>query len=361
MPMRGEGVHLTGGGVAVPTGSHSMFFNPALLASIYERNQGNLDVSTHREKLLPALGIPGLYQTFQAVALSFPKVRPDWDLAVGGYRNYVSFGSTSYYSPQEESTYTVKTNESVKALGVALRWRNLLSVGTNVKFIQSDLGSSKLDPAFAVSGDLGFLIAKNYFLASGITVRPSAGFSMLTHNFMVKYKFDPKFISSNPDSIPPPNSGDPASRLVKYGLGLTGSFWQLLEYETALDWEYDPIGTSTVRTGGILVQLQPCFSFFIGRLYDETGKRWESHVSYSVGLDLKKAWVVYYRLFRGDFSSSPESLLSTYPWKPFHVLGTTIQPNFRVQYMQSFIKNFLPEPTGGIRINQAGFDLTFSL
>ncbi len=361
MPMRGEGVHLTGGGVAVPTGSHSMFFNPALLASVYERNQGNLDVSTHQEKLLPSLGLPNLYQTFQAVSLSFPKVHPNWDLALGGYRNYVSFGYSDAYSPQNDSTYTLKGEESVRALGLALRWMNLLSFGANVKFIQSNLGMAKLDPSTVVSGDLGLLIAKKYHFPSQITVCPSAGFSLLTHDFRVRYKLDPRFISPNPDSIPRFNQSDPSARLVKYGLGLTGSFWQIFEYETALDWEFDPVGSSTVRTGGVLVQFQPCFSFFVGRLYDQVGKRWESNVSYSLGFDLKKAWIVYHRLFQGDFSSSPESLLSTYPWKPFHALGTTIQPNFRVQYTQTFIKDFLPNMNGGIRKNQAGFDLTFSL
>ncbi len=359
MPMRGEGVHLTGGGVAVPTGSHSMFFNPALLASLHERNQGNLDVAAHREDLLPVLGLPDLYQSFQAVSLSFPKILPDWDLAIGGYRNYVSFGYSSIGSPQDE--YTVKGEESVEALGAAVRWRDFLSFGANVKFIRSDLGWSKMDPPLAVSGDLGFLIAKNYSLVSGISVRPSAGFSMLTHDFKVHYENDPRLIASSPDPIPPRSPGDPASRLVKYGLGLAGGFWQLLEYETALDWEYDPIGNNTIRSGGILVQFQPCFGFFVGRLYDEAGQRWESNVSYSLGFDLKKAWIVYYRLFQGDFSSTPGSLLSNYPWKPFHALGTTIQPNFRVQYMRSFIKDFLPESTGGIRRNQAGFDLAFSI
>jgi hypothetical protein len=348
MPPTGEGMHGHGGGVAVPTGAQSLFFNPALLPSLPDRNLGRVDVSIHQANLLPVLGLPGLYRTFHAVSLAWPNCLPGFDAAAGYYRNYVSFGSDEI--EEADSLITVRSEESVQALGLSLRWNRLLSVGASVKFIRSELAGRTLDPPLAVSGDLGFLVSQSVRPLPGFTLRPSAGLSFLSHDFRIKYrlrKADTLF----------PQQEDPAARAVLSGLGLSGDLWQILEWESALDWEWDPVGRTLVRRGGIHLQLPPFLGFFLGRLYDVEGARWESHASFSLGFDLKKGWVAYHRLLHGDFSTSPESLLADYPLK----IRGGWAPNFRVQYVHAIIKGFLPGEGSPFRSNQQELSLAFSL
>ncbi len=340
-------MHGHGGGYAVATGAESMFFNPALLASLPDRNLGRVDMATHQGRLLPVLGLPGLYRTFQAVSAAWPDCLPGFDAAVGYYRNYVSFGTSQIGPP--ESSLTLRSYESVQALGLSLRWNRLLSVGANVKFIQSDMGLSRLDPPLAISGDLGFLVSRSFKASPGLTVRPSAGLTLLSHDFEVEYRL------RQPDSQFT-RQKDPAAREVLMGLGLTGDLWQILACESALDWEWDPINHGVVRRGGVNLNLASFLGFFLGRLYDVEGQRWESHASFSLGFDLKKGWIAYRRLIGGDFASSPETLLEGYPLK----FRGGWAPNFRVQYVHAIIKDFI-SGASAIRGNQEEFSLAFTL
>ena len=352
MPPMGEGVHGHGGGFAVATGAQSMFFNPALLASLPDRNLGQVDASIQQGRLLPVLGIPDLYRTFHAVSAAWPGCLPGFDAAVGYYRNFVSFGAVAVGDP--ESSLTARAEESVQALGLGLRWNRLLSAGANVKFIHSDMALSRLDPPLAISGDLGFLISREVRFSPALTLRPAAGLTFLSHDFQVVYKRkkpDPAL----PDSLIPPQP-DPASREILTGLGLSGDLWQILAWESALDWEWDPINRNMVRRGGLNLELAPFLGFFLGRLYDAEGKRWESHASFSLGFDLKKGWIAYHRL-RGDFTSSPEALLAGYPLKTRGGWA----PNFRIRYVHAYIKEFLSREDWGVRTNQQELSLAFTL
>ncbi len=127
-------------------------------AGIEKMDKAEVQVGIFFEKLLPALGINGLYH----LNSSFTIPAYEWG-TFGVFLNFVSFGEASVDLGSDDPTSDVKVNsfELVAGLSYGLRISQNFGLGTAFKFIYSDLISGVAGHADATTAsyavDLAFL------------------------------------------------------------------------------------------------------------------------------------------------------------------------------------------------------------
>lgn len=265
-------------------------------AGIERYNSAKSQVGFFYESLLPVLNLPDLYHAF--LGATFPV--EEWG-TVGGFINYVSFGSNTQTTEEGSELPPFDSYELVGALSYGTRLSKNVGLGLNAKFIYSALAQGVTSSGEKTDG-----IAASYAVDAGILWRNALikGFSlgmMLQNMGPAVFYVDQAQADPIPftwkvglayDVIHTPSHrlivAADANREAVYREGSEAApvyigAWKDLVYpfddkdHTAMEtWEENV--RQTVFNTGLEYVYANVAAFRTGYLYDESGKRYELDV-----------------------------------------------------------------------------------
>lgn len=335
-------------GVNEPFGALAGWNNPALLPSLPDHTLGQIQASWSHWDLMPGSAEYGPEHTTRALSLTLPRFIESWDMGLGAYYTRTDFGESQTIDPEGEVTGTFESSEWVGGAGLGFRWKSWLGFGANLKFYHSELGAGEEGKAIGWVGDFGLHLGPTFKTLRGlIEIKPSAAWVLQNQGQWASY-------GGSEYKDPPP-------RTFNQGYALDfrwmDCFWAHGFFQENREWLPNSRGglaePVTVRGfgGEFLV-----FGYSRTYLKDEWGKRDKMQEGMDFVLDGKRLWLTFWRMYHGDFTSSRESLLKTFPLKANSLFGVILQPNPRFVFSQVQI-----ESSQGIMQAQKrmGFSLTY--
>jgi len=348
-PVGAENCGLGESGVSLAENVFSVFWNPASLPAVGDRNSVQLLYARFYEPILPAFGITDLWHadTLEAVFLS--NVADHFDVGFAHHINFLNFGENTWTDDLGNELGKAESFEVVETFAMGLRYRDMVSIGLSVKDFDS-----RLAPGFGPEGDgtaqgqvldFGLRLEKRFRIADILDIHPAFGFAV--HSFP---QDSTDYIQN--DTTDTVSNADPLPLERWYGGSIAADLLGLFGVTYVKERSYSVVEHEFIDHEGYKVKITPFFAILRGSMEDPAGQRSEESEGFVFRFNFQEVLDVTVRsmsLFNSELADKVGGINDLFA--KYH-----LRPNFFFEHAESEI--FEPGQTELVRTGQKREDNT---